>query len=729
VFSFSVTGDLIARFYIMAPRKASKAAAESPGQGSDIISDTSPRSINTVKTWTYVSNILQSELINCPDDSSDNEKDDLSTKYKIIAQSEMHKIAARPRIFPYYDMIRWALDHVDIPTRTIFNEQKVAIGTFRPEHLQEMYKLSPTPNLTHNVQFLEGFKKKECEQFGKILSDLIKDWVSHPAKFRADTNGIYSISSLVPQFMYIAMMVCRLYGKEDTSHFFLPWVPLIHTVAEGFSFDWAKLLSDSLASRITEYRAQKASGKASSFFMSAYIMDAIFFMTPFPLMSWSWTPTNAEPIHVYHSKLWEDKAKEFIYEIFNWVMVPMHVSIFGHPPPRISDNITANLSSMEDWYIEAEFSYIRVFGTSVPPYALPLFLPDKLVCREIARKTVLGGISKELKGVSKKVWPPFPIHIGTYSLLDFGHAKAEATTLEEMKLVDIEFKKHDPNKVVSNHMASCGLKRYEHEDSPHDEIFRGARSYSEVLSRVQALLPGDMVDFYTFQEHRRSCLPKVLQGRNSQPPSTQQAEDKSSTGANPRKQETQDKTEETKISNQEEEIPNQEEGNPEIVTKEIDSPIASITPLQFTKGNPDTEWIFKEDLTPISVEELPPSEFFFSKKRKVVVKQETYQRAGTVAKKYKILTDGEALEEEEFTDEVAGTLGAYATTNQYSVGTLKARLKQKNLLINKLEARVATTEANARDEANKGFEQARVLINRKSRDLNLILSRCISRHK
>jgi hypothetical protein len=86
---------------------------------------------------------------------------------------------------------------------------------------------------------------------------------------------------------------------------------------------------------------------------------------------------------------------------------------------------------------------------------------------------VLDGISKELKGVSKKVWPPFPIRIGAYSLLDFGHAKAEAVALEEMKLVDIEFKKHDPSKVVSNHLASCGLKRYEHEDSPHDEIFRG----------------------------------------------------------------------------------------------------------------------------------------------------------------------------------------------------------------------------------------------------------------
>jgi hypothetical protein len=115
---------------------------------------------------------------------------------------------------------------------------------------------------------------------------------------------------------------------------------------------------------------------------------------------------------------------------------------------------------------------------------------------------VLGGIRKELKGVSKKVWPPFPIRIGSYSLLDFGHAKAEAAALEEMKLVDIEFKKHDPSKVVRNHLASCGLKRYEHEDSPHDEIFRGARSFAEVLSWIQALPPGDMTEFLKFWEHR-----------------------------------------------------------------------------------------------------------------------------------------------------------------------------------------------------------------------------------
>jgi hypothetical protein len=175
----------------------------------------------------------------------------------------MHKVAARPRLLPYYDMVRRALDHVDIPTRTIMNEQKVTIGTFRPEHLQAMYKLPTASDLTYGVEFLEEFKQKECVQYDKTMSILIRDWC------------IYSIASLEPQFKYVAMMTCRLYGREDTSHFFLQWVPLIFRVAEGCSFDWVKMLSDSLTSRIIEYQAQKESRKISSFFMSAYIMDIV----------------------------------------------------------------------------------------------------------------------------------------------------------------------------------------------------------------------------------------------------------------------------------------------------------------------------------------------------------------------------------------------------------------------------------------------------------------------
>jgi hypothetical protein len=711
----------------MAPRKAAKANIEVAGQGSDNVSDTSPRSVDSVPSWSFVSDILQSELVNYSD-SDDNEKDDLNTKYKIVVQSGMHKVATRPRLLPYYDMIRWALDHIDLPTRTIMNDQRVTVGTFRPEHIQTMYKLPTTSEYTYDVEFLEKFKEKECAQYDKTMPGLIKDWVSRSAKFRANDQGVYSIASLEPQYKYVAMMTCRLFGREDTSHFYIAWVPLMFRVAEGCSFNWAKILSDSLANRVTEYREQKASGRPSSFFMSAYIMDAVCSMTPFPLMSWTWNPVQEKPVHEYHDKLWENKADKFIYEIFNWVMVPLHIAIFGHPPPRISDSIAANLSGIADWYVEAEFSYFRVFGATVPPLALPLFIPDKLACREIARQTVIGGVSKELKASSKKVWSFFPVRLNSYSLLDFGHAKAEAAALEDLSLVSIEYKKHDPQKIVSNHLANCGLKRFEHEFSPPDDIFRGARSYEEVLARIRSLAPEDTASVLRFQEHRRRCLPAVLRGGSPGVSEMEPKDDEGPKDATSGSGKSQNEGEQTKKPEAEAQNPDPPETqNPETETKtpeppkkqdsvvtpgkaakQIGEPITSVTPLQSTQGNIEEGWIFNEELRPIRAEELPPNEFFFDKKRKAVVKREFYQDEGSTAKKFKVMTDGKNKKNEEFATEIAGTLGAYASANQFSVGVLKNQLKRKNRLIKTLEARVASATESAKGQVSGEIELARL---------------------
>jgi hypothetical protein len=139
-----------------------------------------------------------------------------------------------------------------------------------------------------------------------------------------------------------------------------------------------------LVQEIAIYQSLREKRQPTQFFMSAYIMDIVCFITLFPPMDWSWTPNSAEPIHIYHSKLWEEKEKEFFYEICNWVVVSMHTAIYVCPPPIISDKIVTNLGRIEDWYIEEQFSYIRVFGCSVPPYALPQFLPDRIVFQEVA---------------------------------------------------------------------------------------------------------------------------------------------------------------------------------------------------------------------------------------------------------------------------------------------------------------------------------------------------------
>jgi hypothetical protein len=142
--------------------------------------------------------------------------------------------------------------------------------------------------------------------------------------------------------------------------------------------------------------------------------------------------------------------------------------------------------------------------------------------------------------------------------------------------------------------------------------------------------------------------------------------------------------------------------------KQIGEPITSVTPLQSTQGKIDEGWIFNEEMRPIRVEELPPNEFFFDKKRKAVVKREFYQEGESTAKKYKVMTEGKDKKSEQFATKIAGTLGAYASVNQFSVGLLKNQLKRKNRLIRTLKARLATTTENAKDQASVGIEQARL---------------------
>jgi hypothetical protein len=147
----------------------------------------------------------------------------------------------------------------------------------------------------------------------------------------------------------------------------------------------------------------------------------------------------------------------------------------------------------------------------------------------------------------------------------------------------------------------------------------------------------------------------------------------------------------------------------ETPSTELGSPITSLTPLQSTFGIPHLQTIYASDLTPISRDEIPPSDYFFSKKRKVVLKQEMHQREGAMVKKHKVLVDGQNLEEEEFATEVAGSMGALETTNMFTVDSMKTRLRQKNQMIAQLQRQLKDTEKNISEEINKGLEHARTV--------------------
>jgi hypothetical protein len=307
-----------------------------------------------------------------------------------------------------------------------------------------MYKLSTSPKYVYNKYFVNNFQRKECFESDQMCSDLIKHWWRNEGKFMADTHGIYTTALLNEYMIYVAMMLCRSFSKKSPTHFPAEWVPLLHKETEGYSFNWDKILSDNMAKEVMDYQTIRSEGRPVAFYMSAYIMDAICFSTPFPLMNWSWNPTYPEPIHEYHSKLWEENVKDLFYEICHYMVIPLHQMLYDCAPPYILELVTGNLRAVANWFIEENFSYIIVFGCSIPPHALPKFLPDRLVCREVAHQIVIGGIGIELNSAQKKSWPFFPVQIGKFSLLNLGHSKVEEAALEKVKLVNLEHMKHDP---------------------------------------------------------------------------------------------------------------------------------------------------------------------------------------------------------------------------------------------------------------------------------------------
>jgi hypothetical protein len=134
-----------------------------------------------------------------------------------------------------------------------------------------------------------------------------------------------------------------------------------------------------------------------------------------------------------------------------------------------------------------------------PPSRTSKIPPDRLVLREVAHQIVKGGIGIELKAAQNKSLPIFPAYVRKFSLLNLGHSKVEAEALEEIKLVDIEHRKHDPYQLVSRYLMHYNMKAYEHEKSVYDDIFKEVKTYKEVLNSVRALSPDLQTGFMSFQ--------------------------------------------------------------------------------------------------------------------------------------------------------------------------------------------------------------------------------------
>jgi hypothetical protein len=68
---------------------------------------------------------------------------------------------------------------------------------------------------------------------------------------------MYSTTSLDAYILYIAMILCCLFGKNNLVHFLVEWVDIMNELAKCYTFNWEKMLSNNLTKEIDDYQSLK----------------------------------------------------------------------------------------------------------------------------------------------------------------------------------------------------------------------------------------------------------------------------------------------------------------------------------------------------------------------------------------------------------------------------------------------------------------------------------------
>lgn len=148
-----------------------KAQSSEDKEMAPLYTDTACNRDAGISTWEGMYNLLEEEnpkvmevtvIVGSQGSSEATTKD--------LACSFLHRIAVRPRILPYKDMIKWVLDSMDIKNRQFKAQGQGLISSFTPQDLKLMYHL-PEPQVVYNRQFIEKFAKENED-----LAECTKHW-------------------------------------------------------------------------------------------------------------------------------------------------------------------------------------------------------------------------------------------------------------------------------------------------------------------------------------------------------------------------------------------------------------------------------------------------------------------------------------------------------------------------------------------------------------------------
>ena len=183
--------------------------------------------------------------------------------------------------------------------------------------------------------------------------------------------------------------------------------------------------------------------------------------------------------------------------------------LYDKDAPTFSPKAEVDILPVARWFGEELFTYVRVFGSFSSPHVLPLYVPDKLMAREIAYQTCgEGGLTKDLKENKKAIWPQFPVACGAFSLFDVGHAFKEVNNITCLHLFKFPVRPFDPYDIVKNFTTAVKIRVFSKEDDLFDDMFQEKNTLKEVLHSAQIHFPpAKFQEFKIYRERRLTIIP------------------------------------------------------------------------------------------------------------------------------------------------------------------------------------------------------------------------------
>ena len=112
-------------------KKIVKAYAFEYSEMHPLFSDTTCNKYGGTTSWEAMHNVLEDENPKVLEfKATTDAKISSEVSYFEATCSFLHKIAARPKILPYTDMVKWIKDNVDISDRTFWNSRQEIMGSF-----------------------------------------------------------------------------------------------------------------------------------------------------------------------------------------------------------------------------------------------------------------------------------------------------------------------------------------------------------------------------------------------------------------------------------------------------------------------------------------------------------------------------------------------------------------------------------------------------------------------